>query len=794
MLRNYLKAAARNLLLHKAHALVNIPGLVVGLAACLLIFLVLQYEDSFDNFHPDKDRIFRVVRVGKEADPGYRTGVPFPVPEGLRSAYPQLQKVAAIYGDDGVHVTVPEAGNPTGKKFKEVHGFFTEPSFFDMFHFPFLAGSPSVLNEVNTVVLNRTLADKYFGDWKTAVGRTIHLYNEDMKVSGVLEDPPLNTDFPLSVVVSYATLKKWTDMKDWVSINDSYCCFVSLRPGESAPHVESMMPAFIARNIPPDHAGYNFLLQPLSELHRDPRYGNFNGVTFSRDLTRALALIGIFLLVVASVNFINLSTAQAVTRAKEVGVRKVLGGTRQELLVQFLGETSLTCLIALFLAVGLAALALPALSDLLQVHLSLHIAPLLIFGGVIFIAITLLSGFYPALVLSGFKPVQVLKSGLSLPSTRGISLRKVLVVFQLVIAQALIIGTLVVVSQMNYIKNAYLGFNKTAVVTAGFERDSLRGTKLDLLRSLLLQQPSIQAVSLGTASPARAGGWATDMQLASNHTQKADLVVNVLFADTSFFHLYDMHLVAGRIYFPSDTAREFIVNEALLKQAGLGSPRHALGTMIRVNGLLCPIVGVLRDFHAHSLRDPIDPMVISTQKPAYSTASVRIQPGQAKAALASMASIWSRLYPDRMFEYDFLDQTIAAEYQQEDQVSKLYQVFSGIAIFISCLGLYGLISFMAVRRNKEIGVRKVLGASVGSIVYLLSREFTLLILIAFAIAGPVAWYFTHGWLDQYAYRISFNAGFFGMAILCSVVVAWITIGYSAIRAARTNPIRSLRAE
>ncbi|TDX01334.1 ABC transporter permease [Dinghuibacter silviterrae] len=788
MLRNYLKAALRNLVAHKTHALVNIPGLVVGLAACLLIFLVLRYEDSFDNFHPDKDRIYRVVRAGKNpTDRDYRTGVPFPVPEGLRADFPQLQKVCVINGDWNVQVTAP--GN---RKFKEKHVFCADPSFFGMFRFPFLAGSlPDVFDNV---AVTREAATKYFGDWTKAIGRTLHLYGEDMKVTGILENPPVNTDFPLSVVVSYATLRKGLNMDNWFNINDSYCCFVLLRPGETAAQFEALLPAFMQKHIPVEGRGYSFLLQPLREVHHDPRLGNFNGVTFSRDLSRALALIGLFLLVVASVNFINLSTAQAATRAREVGVRKVLGGTRRQLLIQFLGETALTCLCALLLAAGVAALVLPALNDLLKVPLSMKVPELLWFGVLIAFALTLMSGFYPALVLSGFRPAQVLKGGVALRSGKGISLRKVLVVFQLVIAQVLVIGTLVVVTQMNYVKNAYLGFDKTEVITASFPGDSLSHSKLDVLRSQLLQDPAIKAVSFGISAPSGNGDWYTDMQLASNHSRKPDVIINYKAEDPAFFSLYDMQFAAGRPYYPSDTPREYVVNETFIKQAGLGSPQKAIGTPIRVAGRLYPIVGVLRDFHSNSLRDPVPPIVMATYKDVYSTASIKIEAGKARQAIAHIAAVWDHLYPDYLFEYTFLDQTIADAYRQEDQLSKLYKVFSAIALFISCLGLYGLISFMAVRRNKEIGIRKVLGARIGQIVYLLTGEFSILILVAFAIAGPLGWYFTHGWLEQYAYRIHLGAGFFLLAIGGSAGVTGATIGYSAVRAATANPVKTLRSE
>jgi len=799
MLRNYFRAAFRNLARNGSQSVINITGLVVGIAACLLIFLVLQYEQSFDGFHAKKDRIYRVVREGRNPiGREYRTGVPFPVTNGLRTEYPQLENAAAIYGDAGVMVLIPGSKEPSQKKFKENKVFFAEPQFFKMFDFLMLRGNPeNDITEPNTVLLTRSTAGKYFGDWKTATGKTITIYNQPMKVTGILDNPPTNTDFPLSVVVSYATLVKHVNMNNWVNISDDNYCFVLLRSQYPASQFDNLMPAFITKHMPPDHAGYDLTLQPLKEIHYDERFGNFNGHTFSKELITALSLIGLFLLIIACVNFINLSTAQAINRAREVGVRKVLGGRRAQLLLQFLGETSLICFIALILAMTIAVMTLPLLNGLLETQLSFNVLQnqgILLFMVLVFVAVTVLSGFYPAMVLSGFNPINALKSKIAAHSAKGISLRRALVVLQFVIAQALVIGTLVVVSQMNYFKNADLGFNKTAIINVPFPGDSLSRTKLGMLRDQLIREPGIKEVSFSAGAPVGGGDWYTDLQLTTNHTDKADLIVGMKVADTAYFGIYKFQMAAGRIYFPSDTVKEFVVNETLVKKLGLGSPQDAIGKNIRVDGRVRPIVGVVKDFHDNSLRDPIRPLVMTTLQDAYGCVNIKLQPGKTKATVAAVASLWNNIYPDFVFEYSFIDQSVADYYKQENQLSQLYKIFSGIAIFISCLGLYGLISFMAVRRNKEIGIRKVLGASPGNIVFLLSREFTLLIAIAFLIACPFAWYFMIKWLQQYSFRIDLGAGFFILTILASLLIAWLTVGYSAIRAATANPVKSLRTE
>ncbi len=799
MIKNYFKTAFRNLLRHKSNSAINIAGLIVGFAAFLLIFLVIQYEQSFDNFHAKGNNIYRVVRIGKNpVNREYRTGVPFPVTQGLRTELPQLKNAAAIFGDNNVQVNITAADGSTLKKFKEQSVFVAEPQFFKMFDFSLAEGNNNTaLSEPNTTLLTKEVASKYFGDWKNAMGKTIKLYGLDIKVNGILNNPPSNTDFQLSVVVSYATLIKNTNMDDWGSISDENYCFVQLNNNSSLGQVNNLLATFVDKHIKPVNPGYDLALEPLNEMHFDERYGNFNGRTFSKDLILALSLIGLFLLIIACVNFINLTTAQAMKRAREVGVRKVLGGNRSQLIFQFLGETGITTLLALIGAVIVVFICLPLVNNLLEIHLTislLYSTKFILFMGGALLLVTFLSGFYPALVLSGFKSVNVLKSLIS-TSNKGIYFRRGLVVFQFVIAQALIIGTLVVASQMDYFRNADMGFAKDAIINAGFPGDSLSRTKTGFLQNELAKIPGIQNVSFSTFTPSAGGGWYTDLRTTSNHSStNPDMIVCMKPADIGYFSLYNLKLVAGRIYFPSDTMREFVVNETVVKNLGIRNANGAVGKLINVNGKTCPIVGVVKDFHVYSLRDPIGPVVMSTMKNQYGLANIKINMSQAKNVIASMQNTWNKYFPDYVFEYSFLDQSIADYYKQENQLSVLYKIFSGIAIFISCLGLYGLVSFMAVQRKKEIGIRKVLGAPVRDIVIMLSKEFTILITIAFLIASPIAWYFMHQWLQQYTYRIIMGSWFFAATILCSLCIAWLTVGYTAIKAAIANPVKSLRTE
>lgn len=799
MLKNYFKTAVRNLLRQKGNAIINIAGLAVGFAAFLLIFLVIQYEQSFDNFHPKKDRIYRVVRVGKNpVNREYRTGVPAPVTSTLRAELSQVANAAAILNADNVQVIIPAKDGSIAKRFKEVSGVFTaEPQFFKMFNFQLAEGNiQSALSEPNTILLTKDIALKYFGDWKGVIGKTLKFDGVGIKVTGVLNNPPSNTDFPIKAVISYSTLKKYKNMDNWGNIDDGNYCFVELKEGHSQNELGQLLLSFTARHITPVNPGYNLVPQQLSEIHYDERLGNFTGRTFSKDLTLALSLISLFLLIVACVNFINLTIAQAVNRAREVGVRKVLGGNRSQLIFQFLGETAITSLAGLIISLFIVIACIPACSNLLEIKLSATIlySPLMVlFLLGTWVLVSALSGFYPALVLSGFKPVSVLKSASGTDHRKGVLFRRGLVVFQFVIAQVLIIGTLVVASQMNYFRTADIGFRKDAVVYAEFPGDSVSRLKWDYLRNELLRVPGIEKLSFSAATPANiAGGWATDLRV-DPHSKNPNMIVGMKVADTGIFNLYNLHIIAGRSYFPSDTAREFVVNETVVKKLGL-QLKDVIGKRINVGGSNAPIVGVVKDFHSNSLRDPIDAIVFTTMKTNYHLLNMQIDLRKKDAAIAAMRNIWNKNFPEFTFECNFMDQSIADYYKQENQLSQLYKIFAGIAIFISCLGLYGLISFMALQRKKEIGIRKVLGAPVKDILILLSKEFTMLVILAFLIAAPIAWYFMHNWLQGYTFHITIGVWFFAVTILSSVFIAWITVSYTAIKAALANPVKSLRTE
>ncbi|HEY9364370.1 MAG TPA: ABC transporter permease, partial [Chitinophagaceae bacterium] len=641
MFKNYFKTAFRSFKRNKSYTLINTLGLSVGIAACLLIFFLVQFESSFDNFHPKKDSIYRVgTEFHNQDGVSYSAGVAFPVATALRIDFPQIKEVASVYQQGG-EITV-EDGN-SQKKLQEDHFYYAEPEFFNVFNFPFLEGdAKSALTDPNSAVLTQTTAEKYFGNWKNAIGKTIKYDNKTLyTVRGILKNIPHNSDFPLSVVVSYSALQNTgvkNNLSDWVSTFGQAYTFVVLPRDLPVNKFNAELKNFAKKHKPAEYASDGFIAQSLSEIHYDDRFGNFNGHTFSHSLIKALSLIGIFLIIIACVNFINLATAQAVNRSKEVGVRKVLGSNRWQLAVQFLAETALIVFVALILSICIAGMALPYLNKLLEVQMTMSFMAnpaIILFVVATAIIVTLLSGIYPAIILSGFNPITALKSKITAKMIGGISLRRALVVLQFAIANVLIIGMIIVVSQMKFFRNASLGFDKAAIINVPVPSDSISHTKVDYIRNQLLANKDIKNVSFSFESPSSESNWNSDFKF--DHSNKSTAFsANLKWADPDYFKTYNLQFVAGRPYFPSDTVREFVVNEMLLKKLGVTNPKDAIGKQMNFwdGRKVGNIVGVIKDFNSYSLREPMAPVLLSTWTDVYHTISIKIKPGTEKTVLA----------------------------------------------------------------------------------------------------------------------------------------------------------------
>jgi putative ABC transport system permease protein len=814
MFKNYFKTAFRSLIHNRNYTIINIAGLAVGIAVCMMIFIIIQVQTSFDNFHSKKDRIYRVLTEYHHADAGnivYGKDVPFPMPIGLKTAFPQIEQVAPVWESHNDQLLIPDDNGTTIRTFKEDKGiFFTEPSFFKMFDYPLLAGSYESLKEPNNVLLTKEIAEKYFGDWKTALGKTINLEaggsifshgTDILKVTGILATIPANTDFQLKLVVAFGTgitedMAKSTDWED--RTNSDFGCYILLPPNISVDNFNPQLRAYSRKMESPDNKD-SHIIQPLSAVHYDTQTGDYSNKTISQELLNVLWLIAAFILLIACVNFINLSTAQAVNRAKEVGVRKVLGSNKSQLQIQFIIETFLIVTSAVILAAVITTLALPFVNQLLELSLSSNILSnpaVILFLLTVTIVVTPLAGFYPSIVLSRFNPVNALKSKLTANTAKGISLRSGLVVFQFIIAQALIIGTLIIVKQMNYFMDQPLGFDKDAIINVPFRVDSAWFSKVDYLKQQLLSVNGVQAVSFSSNTPVEDANdmWST---FKFDHAIKeADFKAITKFADNEYVPAYKLQLIAGRNLQPSKMTREFLVNESLMKSLGIKNPDEILNKEISIWGdrIKCPVVGVLKDFNDRSFRHDLAPLLITTNVTMYSQAGIKLETKNISSTLQSVKKIWEQTFPNFVYEYRFLDDKIESFYKQENQLAQLYKIFAAIAIFLSCLGLYGLASFMAVQRIKEVGIRKVLGATAGKIVYLFSKEFIILITIAFAIATPIAWYFMHQWLQGYVYRINISWWLFATGGLGAIIIALATISFQAIKAAIANPVKSLRTE
>jgi ABC-type antimicrobial peptide transport system permease subunit len=798
MLKNYFLIAYRNLLRNKEYSFINILGLAISIASCLVLYYMLRYELSFDTFHTNKKHIYRVVTQTNYAEGiEYEDGVPAPLPEAMRLDVPQIKKLTVILSNPNSQIDVADDRQPRHEtKFREERGvFFAEPEFFEIFDFEWLHGSPDQsLAEPNTVILTQETAEKYFGDWKNAIGKTVQYNNTNLlKVTGILKNIPANSDFPLKVVISYKTREENTN---WGSVTNRRQCYVLLDEHTSPKQIQNLFPSFEKKYHEEEDNTDHYSLQPLKDIHFDVRFGNFSRRTISRTTLLSLGMIGLFLMITAAINFVNLAIAQVIKKSKEVGVRKVLGSSRMQLSLQFYGETFLLLVIASCLALVIAEIALPFLRPLLNLPVNFNAVSAIETGSFLVLvsfSITVLSGFYPASVMGGFKPVQALKSKISNQTIGGLSLRKSLVVVQFVIAQILVIVTLVVLQQLRYFRNAPLGFNEDSVLLFSIPTDSLSQTKIESLRSTLLLQPETTGVSFSFTAPLSGSNRSASFQF-DNSGEQTPFQANLKYADTEFFNIYDLSLVAGRIYQSSDTAREYVVNKTFLEKLGIKNSEDGIGKVITLNGTTLPIVGVVNDFHLQSLQEKIEPMIMMCSRNQYRSAGIKIDPRKTKEAIAKIEKIYAGFFPDNIFEYKFLDEDIARQYADEERLSSLINILSCVAIFISCLGLYGLISFMAVQRTKEVGVRKVLGATVGDILILFNKEFILLILVAFTVSGPVAWYFMSDWLDQFAYRIDLTAWIFIIAIVLSLIVAMITVSFQSIKAALANPVNSLRNE
>ena len=803
MLRNYLKIALRNFWRNKSFSAINILGLALGLTCSLLIFLWVRDELSIDRYHANGSHLYRLM--WRQLSDGKRMAMaatPGPTAQELPKKFPEIVR-AAGYTSRNVPMTFA-----VGDKINKEVGDWASADWFKMFSVPLVVGSPeTALKSPNSVAISRKVADTYFGNPQTAMGKSIRLDNKgEYQVTAVFENLPLNTaqhyDFLLSWD-DFLTRQPWA--KEWG--NPSPSTFLQLRPDTDVPAFEAKI-----KHVLRGYLGINaknakqfdveLFLQPFEDvyLHDQTENGEISGGRI--EYVKLLSIVAAFMLLIACINFMNLSTAQSSKRAKEVGIRKVVGAERSRLISQFIGETLLLTIVAVMVALGLVSLLLPSFNQLSGKRVAMPFAELDFWGALLSIVVItgMLAGSYPALFLSSLQPVRVLKG--SGPTSRlkfrpgATQFREGLVVVQFVISMLLIIGTFVVYRQVNYIQTKNLGFDRENLVYVPLEGDL--APQYATLKQELQRMPGIQNVARMDYQPSNIRSSTSWVDWTGK-----DPKTSVEFAQVSVGYDMDkvlkMKQMDGRYFsraFSTDSGG-YVINEQAAQRIGYKdrSAGSAVGQTLTFWGKPGKIIGVVQDFHFQSLHEPIKPLIMwFGEKATYGNLLVRTQPGQTKQALASLETVCKQLNPAIPFSYSFADQEYQSMYKSEQIVGELVNYFAVLAIFIACLGLFGLASFTAEQRTKEIGVRKVLGASVASIVGLLSNDFLKLVVIAIVIATPAAWYVMDKWLQGFAYKTDLSWWIFALAGVLAIGIALLTISFQAIKAALMNPVKSLRSE
>ncbi len=819
MFRNYLKIAWRNLLRNKVYSAINIGGLAVGLSCCMLIGLYVRDELSYDTQHKDVARLYQVGTVLINPDGETKSATsPYPVADALQQEYPEIGSTTRLVGLFADDKTLLRYDAPFGKPtvFYETKGYLADPTFFSFFTYPFIEGNgETALKSPNTIVLSEEIARKIFGD-QSALNKIVHVESNtngtgNYTVTGVFRPGAVPSHIDARFFISFAggALAQYVKSQPGMARNNMFFTYLKLAPGADAKKLEAKLPAFVEKYMRQDLRAAAFdkrqFLTAVSDIHLHTDLPA--NVTPNGSLTYLYLLVSIalFTVLIACINFMNLSTARSAKRSGEVGVRKVLGARQGGLIGQFLSESVLVSILAFGLAIGFTALLLPLFERVSGKSLSLSLAQNAAMLGGFFglsVAVGLLAGSYPAFYLASFRPIVVLKGGGANPRSAlaAVSLRKGLVVFQFVLSVMLIVAVVVISQQMTFLRSADLGFAKDQQLIIPLRSTTAKATypalKDELIHSVRVQSVGASAYYPGIFNP-EGGHYYGENQPADDAQPTATNRV-----DIDYLNTLAIRPVAGRLFsraFPADTSGRIILNEQAVKAMGYPSAQAAIGRKTYIgqgDGRdAFTIVGVVKDFHFQDLHVPITPYAFTLNKSLdYNYVIAHVEAGTLQPTLAAIEAIWQKLNPGEPFEYSFLDEDFQKNYVAESRISSVAGYFTLIAILISCLGLFGLTTFTAEQRTKEIGVRKVLGASVGSIVSLLSKDFLKLVLIAFLIASPLAWYAMNRWLADFAYRVTIDWWVFALAGAIAVGIALLTVSFQSIKAALMNPVNSLRSE
>ncbi|MBX2962386.1 MAG: ABC transporter permease [Cyclobacteriaceae bacterium] len=811
MLRNFFKTAYRNILKYKSYSIINFIGLTCGIALTLLILVYVRSELSYDRFHEKAERLYR---LRYSAPNGLELATtPPPIAPKLKDEFSEIEEAARVYIRN-VSISLPHEA----EAFEESRIAFADSAITKMFTLEFVKGNPkNALHNKFTVLINEEMAEKYFGD-KNPIGESlIFSGRQSFKVLGVVKDFPENSHLRFNMLVPYDDMFDLEDkrteavLRDNLSqnfvISHSYT-YVLLQPGATPQNINAGMDAFIKKHADPMFlVGQVFTLMPIVDIHLKSTLLAEPSATNSMTNIYIFIGIGILTLLIASINYINLSTAQSFTRMKEIGVRKIMGSMKSQLIIQFLAESFLFCFVSLVMAYLVFDAALPLLNQLTGKTLEfLQVidGALVMLSLVLLVVISLLAGGYPAYFISTFESVTALK-GSGTTGDGNQVLRKSLVVIQLSIACMLLSGSLLIVKQLNYLNSRPLGFQREHVIniplysqnTNGYfqQRDSTFQIRLQSFRDIVEAQTGIRHTTLSSGSPG--AGSVFRGTIPEGFTREDNIFTANMAIDYDFLKTYNMELIAGRTFsqdYPSDEQQGFIVNETAVRQFNWDTPEKALGKMINREGKKGQVVGVIKDFNFADLTTPISALIMAIDRNQFSTLSVRFENENVESTLTKLEQEWNKLFPEKAFEFTFLDEQLNQQYSNFQNFGTIIQTFTAIAILISCLGVYGLVLFTVKRKVKEIGVRKVLGANVGNILVLIYRDFALLIVIGFVLAVPASYYFMNQWFTNFIYHTNIDSFTYILSLLVIFLIVSLTISYQAIRAAQANPVKSLRSE
>ena len=780
MLQNYIKTALRNIIRNKGFSFINIFGLAIGIALFVLIMLYVQYEYSYDHFNENKDRIYR-LETGEWGILGPAYG------NDIRLNFPEVENTVRI--DARERNPVVKIGDT---RTRLEYLILADPSLFDVFTYPLVHGDPgTVLNDPFSIVLTETTAQRLFGT-SNPVGETLHLFNRwDMTVTGIMKDIE-KSHMRIHAVAPFELLIRLSGNPDFLESRGdwNFQTFVLTQPGQDIPALETKITEFYAGILAEFNVQREFHLRPLTDIYfADDVVYEIGSLHGNKNFVHIFIAIAFFILVIAGINFINLTTAKGAIRAKEIGIRKTIGGHRRQLIIQFLSESIVISLFAFIAAVAIIELILPRFNTLLATNITVDYFgdPLLMFGfitGVFVVGI--LAGLYPAFYLTAYDPASVIKGEVT-KGKNAARLRKVLIVFQFSISIILIIGTIVIYNQLGYMKTKDMGFEQERIVHVRLNSD-LTG-QWDAFEYELISHPGVTGITRGNALPGYVG-WQESWRIDEELKQFTFLPV-----DPEYMEILGLELVKGRNFSwdrLSDRENTYILNETAVSYFGFDDP---VGKEFYIEPYgTTRIIGIVKDFHFRSLHTPIGPLVLTWRESALSQAVIHISDGDLGGTLAHIHNTWNRFSPEHPFEYHFLDDSIMRLYESEERFGNIFLSFSVLALLIACLGLFGLASYMTQQKTKEIGVRRVLGSSVSQIVLLLTKEFTRWVIVANIIAWPVAYYGMNRWLENFAYRIDIHVSIFIVSALIALLIAVATVGYQTVKAAMANPIESLRYE